>query len=467
MKIRHLFAALFWLGILAISCNQDDIAFDAPSQELRFSQDTVFCDTVYHQVRSESYAVKVYNDEDRDIMIPHINLGRGAASLYRINVDGQSGHSFANVPVRKKDSLYIFVEIAPTASGPEAIAEDYINFTTPVSQQQVTLFSVVQDAEFFVQTPGNPNTLTGNVTWNPDKAKIIYGDLTLETGAELNIEQGTRVYFFKNSGMKVEGGATLNVNGDLGQEVTIRGHRNDPKYDTIPKNWNSIYFEPGAALNMNYGKVFGGIRGLDLREATANIKNSIIHTFDEYGIHAVNSTINAENLVMNNCLNSSIGIYKGGNYNFVHSTIANYWQLTGTGDALSLYASNEWVTANGQIESAPMNLNIRNSILYTRGSNAMMLNIAPAQTFTYLIQNSLFKHDSNVAGFGFTGNPSIVNSIINQDPKFMNYYTAQMNMRVASDSEAKGKGDPSVAAGVPLDLVKVSRTSNPTLGAYQ
>ena len=368
MKIKIILFFAFWLSLFTISCNNDEITFDTPSMELRFSTDTVFCDTVYHQVRSETYAVKVYNDEDKDISIPKISLFGGVESPYRINVDGKSGTEFMNVPLRKKDSLYIFVEIAPTSMGTEAIAEDQIIFSSPVSQQHVTLFSVVQDAEFFIETDApNSNTLSGNVNWTNNKAKIIYGDLNLASGATLNIAQGTKVYFFKNSGMKVNGGATLNINGDLGSEVVIRGDRNDPRYDTIPKNWNSIKFEPGANLNMNYARVFGGTRGLELKESTATIKNSIIHTFDEYGIYAVNSTINADNLVMNNCQHADFGIFKGGNYTILHSTLANYWQLS-SAEALSLFATNEWVNENGQTENANLNLNISNSILYTKNS---------------------------------------------------------------------------------------------------
>ena len=126
MKIKLLLAFSFWMLVMAVSCNKDDISFDAPSQQLSFSRDTVFCDTVYHQVRSETYAVKVYNNEDKDILIPRIHLEKGASSLYKINVDGKPGYDFKDVPLRKKDSLYIFVEIAPEATGPEAIAEDKI-----------------------------------------------------------------------------------------------------------------------------------------------------------------------------------------------------------------------------------------------------------------------------------------------------------------------------------------------------
>lgn len=83
MKFKSLLFLSFWILLLAVSCNKDEITFDAPSQELRFSRDTVFCDTVYHQVRSETYVVKVFNNEDKDVMIPRINLEKGAASLYK------------------------------------------------------------------------------------------------------------------------------------------------------------------------------------------------------------------------------------------------------------------------------------------------------------------------------------------------------------------------------------------------
>ncbi len=81
----------FWLALFVISCNRDEIEFDAPSKKLRFSVDTLVVDTVYNQVRSETYAVKIYNDENKDISIPKIYLESGNSSLYRINVDGKAG----------------------------------------------------------------------------------------------------------------------------------------------------------------------------------------------------------------------------------------------------------------------------------------------------------------------------------------------------------------------------------------
>lgn len=469
MKFKLLLAFSFWMLLVAVSCNKDDITFDAPSQQLRFSRDTVFCDTVYHQVRSETYVVKVYNNEDKDILIPRVNLEKGAASLYRINVDGKPGYDFKNVPLRKKDSLYIFVEIAPEASGPEAIAEDKVIFTNPAGQQHVTLFSVVQDAEFFIQTPTNPNVISSSTTWSNNKAKIIYGDLTINPSVTLDIDPGTKVYFHKNSGMKVSAGGVLNVNGTLDKQVIIRGDRNDPYYDTIPKNWNSIRMEANSILNMNHTRLFGGNRGLEMKQTTANISNSFIHTFFEYGIYAVGSTVTANNLVMNNCGLSCVGIFRGGKHSYTHATIANYSKTMSSFDRKGIFATNEWKNDAGQTEQGALQqLNIRNSIMYSDRDNSVHFEQTPGQQFEFFIQNCLLKHSgTSEAGFPFENNVNVVQSIKNEDPQFVNYFMAKMNLRVKTPSPARGKGNLTVAGSVPFDIVNVSRTTNPTLGAYQ
>lgn len=469
MKFKLLLAFSFWILLAAVSCNKDDITFDSPSQQLSFSRDTVFCDTVYHQVRSETYVVKVYNNEDKDILIPRVNLEKGGSSLYRINVDGKPGYDFKNVPLRKKDSLYIFVEISPEATGPEAIAEDKILFSSPGGEQHVTLFSVVQDAEFFIQTPTNPNVITSSTTWNNNKAKIIYGDLTINPNITLDINPGTKVYFHKNSGMKVSSGAVLNINGTQTDQVILRGDRNDSYYDTISKNWNSIRMAANSTLNMKHARLFGGTRGLDMRQTNATITNSFIHTFFEYGIYAVGSTVNASNLVMNNCGLSCIGIFRGGKHSYTHATIANYSSSMGSFDRKGIFATNEWKNDAGQTEQGALQqLNIKNSIIYSDRDNSVHVEPTPGQQFEYLIQNCLLKYSgTSEAGFPFDNNTNVVQSIKNTDPQFVNYFTAKMNLRVKSTSPAIGKGNTAVAATVPFDIVNVSRTTNPTLGAYQ
>lgn len=464
MKTKHILFFGFWLALFAVSCNRDDINFDTPSQKLSFSEDTLILDTVYNQVRSETYAVKIYNNENKDISIPKIYIEGGANSQYRLNVDGKPGIDFTNIPLRKKDSLYIFVEIAPNSNATEAIAEDRIQIESPVGNQHVTLLSVVQDVDFIISTEDNPKIITNNTIWDNTKAKIIYGNLKLADGKSLTISEGTKVYFHKDANLKIGKNAQLIANGILGKEVIFRGDRNDARHDTLPLNWGGIQLEQGAIANLNYTKIFGGTTGLELNNASADIKNTIVHTFQEFGILGINATVNAENLVMNNCGQADLGIFKGGNYNLLHSTFANYWDLNGALPGYGIYVTNEYNNGTS-IEQGALSFNLKNSIVYVDRSNALFFKPTSGQTFNYLIENCLLKYDVSNAGFAFDGNPFVKNSIKNEEPKFENYFTEKLNLRVKTDSPAKGKGK--YDSSSPKDIVGVTRNNPPTIGAYE
>ncbi len=458
MKFRLWLGMAAWLSVLLFSC-RDEIDFDSPSGSLSFSSDTVFLDTVYNQVRSETYAVKVYNRLNKNVRIPHLYLEGGAASPYRINVDGKPGTDFRDVPLRANDSLYIFVEIAPTANAIEAIAEDRIKFEGGSRNQHITLFSVVQDAEFFISTGDSPKFITENTVWKNDKAKIVFGKLVLQQGKTLTVNKGTKIYFHKNSSLILEKESELVANGDYKEEVIFRGDRNDPRYDTLPANWNGIEAVDGARIKLNFAKLQGGNTALKLKNAKAELRNTIIHSFQDFGIDAENSTVEAHNLVMNSFGAGAARLAGGGDYDFIHSTIANYWTANTTGDAGGILIDKG--------ENAPFSLKLQNSILY--GSNANMLTILPsaANVFTYLIQNSLVKYDRRSAGFNWEGNPMVIASKANESPKFLQTGIAKMNLRVAEDSPARNLGNATIAQIVPYDIVKMSRLASPTAGAYQ
>jgi len=80
----------------------------------------VYLDTVFSNIGSSTYTLKVYNRSNKDIKIPTIKLGK-SDSKYRMMVDGMTGvdednngvgdgRIFNNVELLAKDSLYIFIE---------------------------------------------------------------------------------------------------------------------------------------------------------------------------------------------------------------------------------------------------------------------------------------------------------------------------------------------------------------------
>ncbi|MDP5061511.1 MAG: hypothetical protein NWP64_06285, partial [Maribacter sp.] len=110
MRIRILITiSILFLILWSTSCRKD---FEyAPSNgHLSFSKDTVYLDTVFSNIGSSTYFLKVYNDSRDDIIIPKIALKNGNESFYRLNVDGVAGKNFENIPLYAKDSLFILIE---------------------------------------------------------------------------------------------------------------------------------------------------------------------------------------------------------------------------------------------------------------------------------------------------------------------------------------------------------------------
>ena len=113
----------FFLKVLLIvsviflwnSCD-NEIDFEINDTLLTFSKDTVYLDTVFTNIGSSTYNLKVYNNSSKNILIPEIKLSNGENSFYRLNVDGiynqdnDQGKSFENIELLANDSLYIFIE---------------------------------------------------------------------------------------------------------------------------------------------------------------------------------------------------------------------------------------------------------------------------------------------------------------------------------------------------------------------
>ena len=76
------FTLIFWS-----SCRQD-FEFKPTTGTLSFSKDTVYLDTVFSNIGSSTYTLKVYNNSDDDILIPSLKLSKVQTSNYRMNVDG-------------------------------------------------------------------------------------------------------------------------------------------------------------------------------------------------------------------------------------------------------------------------------------------------------------------------------------------------------------------------------------------
>ncbi len=146
------------LGIfLLFSCSNELSFRQVNLNELSFSKDTIYLDTVFTNIGSSTYTLKVYNKTKDDIQIPNIYLENGESSNFRLNVDGISGKNFNNVEILARDSMYVFIETTvdiKTLSDNETqfLYEDKIKFS---DVGEVNLMTLVLDAIFLYPKKNN------------------------------------------------------------------------------------------------------------------------------------------------------------------------------------------------------------------------------------------------------------------------------------------------------------------------
>ena len=108
--MKYLYGLALIASVLLWSSCRNDFETSPNTGNLEFSKDTVYLDTVFSNIGSSTYNLKVYNKSDKDINIPTVRLAQGEASNYRLNVDGVPGKIFQDVQVLANDSIFIFIE---------------------------------------------------------------------------------------------------------------------------------------------------------------------------------------------------------------------------------------------------------------------------------------------------------------------------------------------------------------------
>ena len=506
---------LFTLSLLIFwsSC-RNDFDFSPSAGELQFSKDTVYLDTVFTNIGSSTYNLKVYNRSNNDVNIPTLKLALGGASDYRLNVDGIPGRVFENVEILAKDSIFIFIETTidyNNFNNPNGnyLYTDKLEFDSGTNLQTVELVTLVQDAVFIYPDRDNTTkvieTLTLNVggeiidteiqgryllpselTFTNEKPYVVYGYAAVPNGETLTVDAGARVHFHANSGLLVAEDASLQVNGSfstdqdvLENEVIFESDRLEPDFSDIPGQWGTIWLFDGSKNNsINYATIKNATIGI-LSDGNANavtdkltITNSQVYNSSNFGILGRGTSIHAENIVINNSGQSSFaGIY-GGKYNVTHSTIANYWDNSFrqfTSVLLNNFVLDDEGTA---FLSDLTEANFNNCIIYGNDNPEILLDEIEdvAVAFNFKFTNCLIRFDNSSNNFtgpnyDFNDTNHYEGNIFNSDPDFKD--TAINDLIIGQESAAIDQGLGIFAAQVPFDILNVNRTNSPDVGAYQ
>jgi hypothetical protein len=495
----------FFIGILiALSSCRTDFETVSSTGDLKFSKDTIYLDTVFTNIGSSTYTLKVYNNSKNDITIPTIKLGKGLASKYRMTVDGMQGNQgklFENVNLLAKDSLYIFIETTANiadANPSDFLYTDQILFDGGTNLQKVELVTLIQDAVFLYPQRFDDGTteslpigdekiygffldendpVYGNeLKFTNKKPYVIYGYAAVPSGKTVSFDPGTRVHFHADSGLILAKNASLNINGTASRtdksenEVIFEGDRLEPDFSDVPGQWGIVWLTDGSTNHkINHLTIKNATVGLWIdnnNDSTVQIKNTQIYNCTSYGILAKTAKINGENLVINNAGIASLGCTYGGDYKFAHCTFNNNWSSS---SQVAVLVNNYFTGATPEVKNLTQ-ATFNNCIIYGSFSNEMILNKKTGATFEYQFNNCLIKFDNNSnkytnhPEYQFTTDPLHYNAIIqNKDPKF--FKIAENKLNIDASSAAFAKGNTSYL--IPIDIQGTTRTLPPDLGAYQ
>ncbi len=449
---------------LLIGLNSCKKPLNYSKNHLDFSTDSILFDTIFTTVGSTTKRFKIYNNNNNPIKIEEIELMGGSNSPFRINIDGISGIYHQDIELRKKDSLFAFVEVTlqvNNATNPLVIS-DSIRFKTNGKNQYVILDVWGQDAYFHV------NEIVGDSysPWLNDKPHVIYGLAAvgypeLDSNLTLTIPAGTQIYCHKNAALFVYK-STLNIQGQLNNEVVFQGDRLESFYDDVPGQWSGIILIQAKNCNIDYTIIKNGALGLRVDTTSAintlNLTNTIIDNSDFYNLMVnAGANVTVENCVFGSSGLSSALLYAGGTSSFKNCNFVNYWTGTRGGPAFAL--KNWFEDTIGNIYERDITCNIYNSIFYGNSQDEFIIDSLAngVAQFNVNISDCLIKKEEI---YNYT---YLSNIIWNSDPLFVDFTTNDFH--VNSGSPVIDAGNPSTATTTSID--GISRGAYPDIGAYE
>jgi len=367
--------------------------------------------------------------------------------------------------------LYVFVRVTidPTEENLPFVCQDSIIFETNTNIQDVDLVAWGQNANFYHNV-----LLRGNHTWTADKPHVVYGYVIVDDtlNSSLTIEPGAQIYMHQDAIIAVDSSACLKMNGSYENPITVQGDRLESWYDDIPGQWGMIWLASGSVENeINYAIIRNGTVGVRVdtlgasNEATLKINNSIIDNMQGYGIFGQGSKIVARNSVFSNCGTHAVILSIGGDYDFRHCTIGNYWNQSAR-ESSSLVLNNFYIYNNDTIARDLEHAYFGNCIIYGNADEELTLSKTVQSDFNYFFENCIVKSSKHFNGNAF-------DNCFNKDPFFvdpLNYdYRIDTILSPAVDAGSIDIINNTTDFNLSVDYDNNSRVSDeaPDLGAYE
>jgi hypothetical protein len=432
---------------------------------LRFSDDTLYFDTVFSSIGSVTKELRIRNPGNSTLKIDHIYLAGGSSSHYRLNIDGEPVNEKFNVSLEAGDSIFIFVDVLidPGNNTSPVSVDDSIIFSVRENSQKVRLHAWGQD---IILIKGKE---IASETWQKGKPYVIYEKATIDTLETLTIEEGTRIFFHRNASLIVAG--TINIRGSDESPVLFATDRIEKMYEDVPGQWKGILIlNSSKGNNISHAVIRNAIYGIQLGEPYSGKDMPVLKLFSSFilhssvsGLSAIKGNVEAANCVISHCGSYCIYIASGGEYNFTNCTLFNSWDY-GPRLTPAIYITEKPIIP--QVIVSQLDINMNNSVVF--GDNISELNIVPLNsvfTGNYFFDHCLIRLDTLKSTFW--NKYEFPGSIINKNPFFID--SPNWDLRPDTLSPLIKNGNPSYSVLYPYDIRGVSRqlTGNPDIGAYE
>ncbi len=433
--------------------------------ELLFSLDTLYFDTVFTTIGSTTRSFRVYNPHTKTVRIDEVRLAGGASSPFRINVDGASGPVVRDVEILPHDSLYLFVEVTidPLGGSLPLLVHDSVLFITGGRVADVDLVAWGQDVHLF------DGRIIGTQRWEADKPYLIVHSIMVDTGAVLTVAPGVIVHNHFGSTFYVAG--TLRIEGTVDEPVIFTGDRLEAMYDDIPGQWSGIYFLNGSSNNrIDHAIIRNAVYGVHLGNFYAEdpppdlrITNTVIEHMTWAGISSVGATIDAANCLVDDCGSYLLSLTTGGDYRFIHCTLANYWSWSPRSTPSVVlsdhYILNDTAIFTGTLVQAAF----YNSIIYgDKEDEFVAVALMQGDTLPFLLDHVLLRKKDVV-----NDTVRYHTVFLNHNPGFVSVWENDYHLDSLAFAADRGAWDPALL--VPRDMEDRDRLADghPDLGAYE
>lgn len=315
---------------LSAGCEKESFVTDDGGVKLAFSTDTLTFDTVFTTMGTATRIVTVYNRTSENLRLSTVTLAGGAASRFRMNVDGDTSRTVSNIEIEAGDSIFIFVQanINPSDATTPFLVEDAIVFS---NGQRLVLTAWGRNAIYHRLLPTDSTwfSVIDCDNWDHTRPHVFLDPAAVLDGSTLILRNGDELYFSDGALLVVDSNAHLRVQGTDDEPVIFSSLRHDGWYDFLPGQWQTLWFYNYSTGNVIDHAVIenatGGLRCYPGSQLT--VTNTVIRNMSDCGIVGQGATITGRNLLVYDCL-ADVTVLRGGSYDFRSCTFANYWSYT-------------------------------------------------------------------------------------------------------------------------------------------